>query len=416
MSTHKITKVILATFCLASSLRLEPASAACTLMCAKFRSLGSRVCSLFSPKTDVSRIGSESERRKILYDALWELSPHMPKELVVLILEYACEGFVYGAPVRSIALQGNFLAIGGDSGKVQLWDLEKPLKEGVVLGRHADAVSALSFQKDPFDSAKLTLVSASMLRNARVSSIEVSPAENNASQEPELHVVAQGECEMKSRDEAIRIWDPVTATLLTSLEADRQHVPRYCKRQIEQAEETQCAQSALAQPIVLTRYCRNWSLASKKHLEDFLKIRLMPRPVAAEKSSKNRFGSISEERMLEVTPDGKILIHDVKTQITHVLQGHKGRINDLVFSKVMPNYLASAADDGVIKIWDINKGLCIQTITEHTSPVRYLAFLEGKWQIASASDDGVVKIHALTKELCPSDAYCTAVGTAIDKS
>lgn len=397
MMTHTITKLALATFCMTSTLKLE--SATTTSVYEKSTSWGSRICKFFVAESD-----SEAARRKLLYKTLWDVAPTMPKELIRLILEYAARGYRFGAPIRSIALGGNYLAAGGQDGKVMLWNLEAPLKAGLTLDQYKKPVTALSFQKDPCDTSYV-LISGATLRGAPLVSIELSPAEKNLSKELELHAVADGEYEMKYQDEAIRMWNPVKATLLANLEINAQKpVPqskRDLNRQIKQAEADQHMQSTTAGSIPLTRYCRSWVWSSKKHIEDFLKIRLIQRPEGAKKDSRNSFGSLSDGQVCEVTPNGIILIHDTKTQAIHILRGHTGKINALVVHKNMPQYVASASDDGTVKIWDISKKQCVQTIGEHTGPVRCITFLADSWQIASAGDDGMVMTHALNKELLP---------------
>lgn len=399
MISRTITKLILATLCITSTLNLK--SAVSTSLCTKITSLGSKFCSFF-----VSQSDDEAKRMDLLYHTLWDVAPTMPKELIRLISEYAVHGYRYGAPIRCIAFSGNYLAAGGDTGRVMLWNLEKPLKNGIVLGQYKEPLTALSFQKDPCDATQQVLVSGATLRGAPLISIELSPAEKNLSKEPELHVVANGEYEMKHYDEAVRIWNPAKAILLATLEINAQQpIPqskRDLNRQIKEAEATQRMQSTSAQVIPFTRYCRCWAWSSRKHLEDFLEIRLIPRLEGFVQESQNRLGSISDDSTYEVTPGGTILIHDIKTQATHVLQGHKGKINALVIHKNIPHYMASASDDGTVKIWDISKKQCVQTIDEHMGPIRCITFLHNSWQIALAGDGGMVMIHALNKDLLPA--------------
>ena len=110
--------------------------------------------------------------------------------------------------------------------------------------------------------------------------------------------------------------------------------------------------------------------------------------------------------------DGKIQIWDINNgTIKKTLTGHTGWIRDLKF--VDKNFLISAADDNSnnyadhtlyisklrnteknIKIWDIAKGILLNTLKGHIDSVNSLAVLPN-YEFASGSDDKTIKIWNL---------------------
>ena len=70
------------------------------------------------------------------------------------------------------------------------------------------------------------------------------------------------------------------------------------------------------------------------------------------------------------------------------LEGHSHSVNALVFSPDGKT-LASASDDGTVKLWDAGSGAELQTLKGHSDSVRAVAFSPDGKTLASASDDTV---------------------------
>jgi WD40 repeat protein len=57
------------------------------------------------------------------------------------------------------------------------------------------------------------------------------------------------------------------------------------------------------------------------------------------------------------------------------LEGHSSRVKSVAFSHDWTR-LASASDDGTVKIWDASSGACLQTLEEYDrSPADLIAIL-----------------------------------------
>ncbi|KAL5344830.1 hypothetical protein ACLOAV_010227 [Pseudogymnoascus australis] len=75
----------------------------------------------------------------------------------------------------------------------------------------------------------------------------------------------------------------------------------------------------------------------------------------------------------------------------HALEGHKGWVSSIAFSP-HGTMLASASDDGTIRLWDSATGTHKHTLDGHKGPVRLIAFSPHGTMLASASADGTVRL------------------------
>ena len=69
--------------------------------------------------------------------------------------------------------------------------------------------------------------------------------------------------------------------------------------------------------------------------------------------------------------------------------------------------LASAGDDGTVRVWDAATGQEALTLKGHTGPVMGVAFSPDGRRLASAGDDGTVRVW----DARPLDASAEWVGT-----
>uniref|UniRef100_A0A671RHZ4 Periodic tryptophan protein 2 homolog n=1 Tax=Sinocyclocheilus anshuiensis TaxID=1608454 RepID=A0A671RHZ4_9TELE len=75
-------------------------------------------------------------------------------------------------------------------------------------------------------------------------------------------------------------------------------------------------------------------------------------------------------------------------------QGHFNNMNSLAYSPD-GQYLVTGGDDGKVKVWNTNSGLCFVTFTEHSSGVTNVAFTSSGFVVVSASLDGTVRAFDL---------------------
>ncbi|TNM93985.1 hypothetical protein fugu_002161 [Takifugu bimaculatus] len=75
-------------------------------------------------------------------------------------------------------------------------------------------------------------------------------------------------------------------------------------------------------------------------------------------------------------------------------QGHFNNMASLAYSPD-GQYIVTGGDDGKVKVWNSNSGLCFVTFTEHTSSVTSVAFTSSGFVIVSASLDGTVRAFDL---------------------
>ncbi len=98
------------------------------------------------------------------------------------------------------------------------------------------------------------------------------------------------------------------------------------------------------------------------------------------------------QRLASASDDGTVKVWDATTgQETLTLRGHTNEVNAVAFSPDGQR-LASASNDGTVKVWDATTGQETLTLTGHTTLVNSVAFSPDGQRLASASNDGTVKL------------------------
>ena len=98
------------------------------------------------------------------------------------------------------------------------------------------------------------------------------------------------------------------------------------------------------------------------------------------------------QRLASASDDGTVKVWDATTgQETLTLRGHTNAVNAVAFSPDGQR-LASASNDGTVKVWDATTGQETLTLEGHTTSVNSVAFSPDGQRLASASNDGTVKL------------------------
>jgi len=95
----------------------------------------------------------------------------------------------------------------------------------------------------------------------------------------------------------------------------------------------------------------------------------------------------------------------------HDLQAHNKEIYTIKWSPTGPGtanpnmnlILASASFDSTVRLWDVERGVCIHKLTKHTEPVYSVAFSPDGMLLASGSFDKCV--HIWSTQVCVHFCY-----------
>lgn len=95
---------------------------------------------------------------------------------------------------------------------------------------------------------------------------------------------------------------------------------------------------------------------------------------------------------------GKVRLHNADGEL-FICEGHMGWVRSVSFSPD-GEILASAGDDRTIRLWNVQTGQCLKTLTGHTDLVRSVRFGSRRQQLASGSDDCTVKLWDIDTGVC----------------
>ena len=74
--------------------------------------------------------------------------------------------------------------------------------------------------------------------------------------------------------------------------------------------------------------------------------------------------------------------------------GHKSRVGALAFSP-SSDILASAADEGIVRLWDAKRGRTIRSLGGHAGGAKAVSFAPDGSRLASAGADGMIRIWSV---------------------
>jgi tetratricopeptide (TPR) repeat protein len=93
------------------------------------------------------------------------------------------------------------------------------------------------------------------------------------------------------------------------------------------------------------------------------------------------------------------MIWNPKTgRLSHTFTGHDGRVTDVEFAPG-GRQIASAGEDGTIKVWEIETGREVRSLNIHTNKVTRLSYSPDGRRIASSSLDGTIEVWEVPPDL-----------------
>ncbi|KAL3276990.1 hypothetical protein HHI36_012350 [Cryptolaemus montrouzieri] len=115
--------------------------------------------------------------------------------------------------------------------------------------------------------------------------------------------------------------------------------------------------------------------------------------ISNEKITSIAFNGTGDWIALGCSDLGQLLVWEWQSE-TYILkqQGHANNTSCVSYSND-GEILASGGEDGKVKLWNVNTGLCFITFNEHSSAVTSVAFSGNKKFVVSASVDGTVRAY-----------------------
>lgn len=88
--------------------------------------------------------------------------------------------------------------------------------------------------------------------------------------------------------------------------------------------------------------------------------------------------------------DGQLRLWDARhSALVHSFSGHRGPVLGVAYSSA-GKYVASASADGSVKIWDVAMRQLIHTFSDHRAPVWALAFDDTGKRLVSGGEDALL--------------------------
>jgi WD40 repeat protein len=123
------------------------------------------------------------------------------------------------------------------------------------------------------------------------------------------------------------------------------------------------------------------------------------------------------DRLASAGDDGSVRVWDATTgDELHRLTGHTGLVRAVAFAPA-GDRLASAGDDGSVRVWDTTTGDELHRLTGHARWVSAVAFAPAGDRLASASTDGSVRVwdaatgdELLAVQLLPAGEHAVLAG------
>lgn len=97
--------------------------------------------------------------------------------------------------------------------------------------------------------------------------------------------------------------------------------------------------------------------------------------------------------------DGVVRRFEVSTDLIKDLPGHEGTIEVVSIS---PDTMLVASGDsvGIVRLWELNRNLCVNELTGHSKGITSIAFSPDSLQLATASLDKTVRLWSIGNGAC----------------
>lgn len=353
-------------------------------------------------KQAAALIGVEPlQRRNLIYATLINVTD-LPYELIKMIASYDQLIFVHDSPVLSLSvISPTMFAAGGSDGGIKIWSREQNERPKCCMlkAENPTPITALRTLSTKY------LVSCSSLRGRPIRTLNILSAaerqrmlkverDSDASDVLmyETSVQTDGYMPDDSYDETLNVWDHNSGQLVGVL------VPDTALEIRDPAASTNSNS--------LMGYTRIWNLSQKSHRDD-APFRWYAETLRALPSKVSRSHHL-KDIYLYGCQDGKIIAQGLgNKRLTYFeLKGHTGAVRRFV--TISDTLVASASDDGTIKLWFIPRRECVKTIYAHTKPIRALELLD-KTHVVSGSEDGTARIHDVSFEVtqCREEDPCS---------
>ena len=300
--------------------------------------------------------------------------------------------------VTSVAFSpdGQTLASGSLDNTIRLWDAATGGHKATLTG-HTDAVTSVSFSPDGQTLASGSLDNTIRLWDAATGGHKATltghtDAVINVSFSPDGQTLASAD-----RKDYIYLWNAVTSQLLNFLP-----VPTVFGAVEVSSISFSSDGAMLASNGGRTNFIRLWDVYRGRYIANFW-------------GTTDAVTSISfrpDSQMLAVGDrNGNIHLWDANREHRHAdaayplhkrKLGHKpsSSIHSVTFS---PDgaMLASGNSDNTIRLWDVNTGELLHTLTGHTDAVNSVTFSPNGRTLASGSSDNTVRLWQLPELLTP---------------